>query len=153
MNYWLIKSEPDCYSINDFAKDKKTAWTGIRNYQARNYMRDHMKVGDLVLFYHSSIDPKAVVGIAEVVSKSHPDITALDKKDDHYDPKATKDNPIWYCVDVKFLEKFSNPVTLGHIKIDPSLKGIEVAKQGSRLSVQPVSKAHFERISVLGKKG
>src|SRR4051812_19228185 len=110
MNYWLIKSEPDCYSIEDFKKDKKTAWTGIRNYQARNFMRDGMKIGDGVLFYHSGANPPAVVGVAKVGSKPHPDTTALNVKDDHYDPKSTKDNPIWYCVDMSYVSTFRSPV-------------------------------------------
>lgn len=152
MNYWLIKSEPDCYSIDDFARDNSADWTGIRNYQARNFMRDHMKVGDLVLFYHSSANPPAAVGVARVSSLPHPDLTAFNKNDDHYDPKSAKEKPIWISVDVEFVEKFKNPVTLGQIKIDPRLEGIEVAKQGSRLSVQPVSKAHFKRIVELGNK-
>jgi predicted RNA-binding protein with PUA-like domain len=150
MNYWLIKTEPDCYSIDDFKKDKKTSWSGIRNYQARNFIKD-MKKGDLVLFYHSSTDPKGVAGVAKVVGEARPDTTALDKKDDHYDPKASKANPIWFMVDIVFSVKFKNMVTLQRIKADPKLKGIIVASQGSRLSVQPVSKAHFDRIRELGK--
>src|SRR6266516_4146075 len=100
MNYWLIKSEGSCYSIDDLKKDKRTAWTGVRNYQARNFMRDGMKVGDLVLFYHSSSDPTGIYGIVKVTSKPYPDRTALDKKDMHYDPKSTEENPIWMLVDV-----------------------------------------------------
>jgi predicted RNA-binding protein with PUA-like domain len=151
MNYWLIKSEPDCYSIDDFKKDKRTSWSGVRNYQARNFMKE-MRVGDMALFYHSSTDPKAVVGIAKVVKEAHPDTTALDKKDDHYDPKATKENPIWYMVDFAFVEKFKNPVTLAEVKRNPKLEGIPLTQPGSRLSVQPVSKAHFETIQKLGKE-
>ncbi len=152
MNYWLIKTEADCYSIDDFKKDKKIPWTGIRNYQARNYMRDLMKVGDMALFYHSSSDPTGVFGVAKVVSEPHPDSTALDSKDEHFDPKSTKEKPIWFCVDVAFVEKFKSPVTLAQIKFDPKLEGIIVAKQGSRLSVQPVSEKHFKRIVELGRK-
>jgi len=147
--YWLIKSEPDCYSIDDFKKDKKAAWSGVRNYQARNFMKE-MEKGDLALFYHSSVNPAAAVGVAKVVTEAYPDITALDKKDDHYDPKATKDNPIWYQVDFGFIEKFKNPVLLPAIKQNPKLEGIMVAQQGSRLSVQPVSKQHFDIIKKLG---
>lgn len=146
MNYWLIKSEATCYSIDDLKRDKKTAWGGVRNYQARNFMSRDMKVGDLALFYHSSAEPSGVVGVAEVVSKAYPDPTQFDKKDDHYDPKATKEKPIWYVVDFKFKSKFKNMVTLGQIKIDPKLNGIMVAQQGSRLSVMPVSEKHFKRI-------
>jgi predicted RNA-binding protein with PUA-like domain len=149
MNYWLIKSEGSCYSINDLQKDKKIAWTGIRNYQARNFMRDNMKVGDLALFYHSSSEPTGVYGIAKVISKSHTDETALDKKDEHYDPKSTKENPIWMCVDMAFVKKFKEPVTLSEIKIDPKLEGIMVAQKGSRLSIQPVSEKHFKYIEYL----
>jgi predicted RNA-binding protein with PUA-like domain len=150
MNYWLIKSEPDCYSIDDFKKDKKTSWSGVRNYQARNFMKE-MKVGDLALFYHSSANPKAVVGIAKVVKAAHPDITALDKKDDHFDPKATKESPIWYMVDFGFVEKFKNPVTLPQIKIDPRFEGMPLTQQGSRLSVQPVSEKHFKLVEKQGR--
>lgn len=146
MNYWLIKSEGDCYSIDDFKKDKRTAWTGIRNYQARNFMRDRMKVGDLVLFYHSSDEPTGVYGVARVASAPHADATALDPKDDHYDPKSTKEKPIWECVDMEFVEKFDKPVSLNEIKRDPKLEGMPVRERGSRLSIQPVSKAHFSHI-------
>lgn len=152
MHYWLLKSEATCYSIDDLKRDKKTAWTGIRNYQARNFMRDQMQVGDLCLFYHSSADPAEVVGVCEVVRTSHPDETAQDKKDEHFDPKATKENPIWVCVDVAFKEKFSTPISLGRIKIDPKLSGIALAKQRSRLSIQPVSKNHFEHIVKMGSE-
>jgi predicted RNA-binding protein with PUA-like domain len=145
-NYWLLKSEGTCYSIDDLRNDKKTAWTGIRNYQARNFMMNGMKVGDLCLFYHSSSDPTGVAGIAEVVSEPHLDQTALDPNDEHFDPKATKEKPNWYCVDIKFKEKFKKIVTLPEIKFNPTLKGIMVTQPGSRLSVQPVSKSHFNEI-------
>ncbi|MFZ3020137.1 MAG: EVE domain-containing protein [Minisyncoccia bacterium] len=149
MNYWLIKSEPDCYSIDNFKKDKKASWSGVRNYQARNFMKS-MKKGDLALFYHSSSNPTAVVGIAKVIKETHPDLTALDKKDDHYDAKSTKEKPIWEMVDFGFVKKFKNPVTLSQIKFNPKLKGILLAQQGSRLSVQPVSEKHFKIIKQLG---
>jgi len=151
MNYWLIKSEGDCYSIDDLKRDKRTAWTGIRNYQARNFMRDGMKVGDMALFYHSSSDPTGVFGMAKVVSEAHADETAFDTKDDHFDPKSKKDAPTWVCVDVEFVEKFSEPVTLAHIKFEPQLAGIMVAQQGSRLSVMPVSEKHFKKIVEMGR--
>jgi predicted RNA-binding protein with PUA-like domain len=150
--FWLIKSEESCYSIDDFAKDKKTLWTGIRNYQARNFMRDSMSIGDEVLYYHSSSDPTGVVGLAKVVSKPLPDVTATDKKDDHYDPKATKENPIWFGVEMQFVKKFKNPVTLSRIKLDQELRNMVVAQQGSRLSVQPVSEKHFKKVMELGLK-
>lgn len=146
MNYWLIKSEGSCYSIDDLKNDKKVPWSGIRNYQARNFMRDGMKVGDLVLFYHSNSTPNGVYGIAKVASKPYADVTAFDKKDMHYDPKSTHENPIWMLVDMAFVSKFKNPVTLEEIKIDPKLEGIMVAQRGSRLSVMPVSEKHFKYI-------
>lgn len=152
MNYWLVKSEESCYSIDDLKKDKKTAWTGIRNYQARNFIRDSMKVKDLVLFYHSSSEPTGVAGVSKVLSKPYADATAQNKKDDHHDPRSTKENPIWYCFDLGFVSKFKNIVTLSQIKFDPKLDGIAVAQQGSRLSVQPVSEKHFNRILELGSK-
>ena len=155
MQYWLIKSEADCYSIDTLKSDKRTPWGGVRNYQARNFMRDDMRVGDLALFYHSngtSENPSGVYGVAKVISKAHPDMTALDPKDEHYDPKATKEKPIWECVDFAFVKKLKRPVSLGEIKIDPKLAGILVAKTGNRLSVMPVSTSHFERIVALGEK-
>ncbi len=150
MNYWLIKTEPDCYSIDDLKRDKTTAWSGVRNYQARNFIQS-MKVGDLALFYHSSSDPKGVAGIAKVTKNPYPDATALNKKDDHYDPKSTKTNPIWFMVDFGFVEKFKHFVTLDSIKFNSKLSGIVVAKQGSRLSIQPVSETHFKIIEREGR--
>ena len=146
MAYWLIKTEAAMYSIDDLKRDKKSAWTGIRNYQARNSIRDGMKVGDLCLFYHSSSEPTGIFGIAKVVSRPYGDATALNKKDEHYDPKSTKSDPIWYCVDVQFVKKFKTPVLLSELKADPKLKGMVVTQQGSRLSVQPVSESHFKYI-------
>lgn len=150
MKYWLIKSEPDCYSIDDFKKDKKADWSGVRNYQARNFMKE-MRVGDLALFYHSSTEPKAVVGVAKVVKEAHADTTGFDKKSEYYEPKATKENPIWYMVTFAFQSKFKTGVNLGQIKLNPKLAGMLLTQQGSRLSVQPVSPAHFETIQKLGK--
>ena len=152
MNYWLIKSEGSCYSIDDLKKDRKTAWEGIRNFQARNFMRDSMQVGDLVLFYHSNGTanaPTGVYGIAKVASTPHPDWSQFDARDKHYAPTAKKENPTWVCVDIAFVQKFKNPVTLPQIKFDPNLVGILVAKKGSRLSIQPVSERHFKHIAKL----
>jgi predicted RNA-binding protein with PUA-like domain len=150
MNFWLIKSEADCYSIDDFKKDRKAAWSGIRNYQARNFMRDGMKKGDLVLFYHSSSDPNAVVGVAKVSKEAFPDETQFKKGDEYYDPKATKEKPIWMNVEVEYVETFDRPVTLAEIKNRPDLKGMMLTQPGSRLSVQPVSEKHFKIIERLG---
>jgi predicted RNA-binding protein with PUA-like domain len=154
-NYWLLKSEGDCYSIDDLKKDGTTSWTGIRNYQSRNFMMKDMKVGDIVLFYHSGGDdknPTGIYGLASVSSASHADKTQFDKKDDHFDPKATKDKPIWYCVDIKYQSKFKIPITLSQIKFDPKLEGMRVREVGSRLSVQPVSVKHGEHIIQLSNK-
>lgn len=149
MNYWLAKSEEGCYSIDDFRKDRKAAWTGIRNYQARNFMRDGMKKGDLVLFYHSSGKPNGIYGLAKVVSAPHPDETAFDKKDEHFDPKSKREAPTWVCVDLAFVKKFKEPLSLADIKRDPSLEGMRLTQKGDRLSVHPVSEAHFEYIAKL----
>jgi predicted RNA-binding protein with PUA-like domain len=146
-NYWLLKSEGDCYSIDDLKKDKKTAWTGIRNYQSRNFMMKDMNVGDVILFHHSGGDdtnPTGIYGLASVCGSAHVDATQFDKKDDHFDPKATKEKPIWYCVDIKFVKKFKEPITLAQIKFDPKLEGMRVREVGTRLSVQPVSVQHGE---------
>lgn len=146
MNYWLIKSEGDCYSIDDLKRDKKTSWTGVRNFQARNFMRDKMNIGDGILFYHSNAKPNGVYGVACVASKPHADETQFDKKDEHFDTKAKKENPTWICVDVSFVKKFAEPVSLDMIKFDPALAGMPVRERGSRLSVQPVSEKHFTYI-------
>lgn len=147
-----MKSEPESYSIDDLAKDKRTSWDGVRNYQARNFMRDDMKVGDEVLIYHSSADPPGVAGLARVCKMAHPDLTALDPKDHHYDPKSTREEPIWTMVDVEFVEKFGTFVPLESLKSSKALDGLLVIKRGSRLSIQPVDKAHFDIIVKMGRK-
>ncbi len=146
MQYWLLKSEGDCYSIDDLKRDKQTAWTGVRNYQARNFMRDSIKKGDLAIFYHSSSKPTGVYGVAKIVSTAHADETQFDCKDAHYDPTSKKTDPRWMCVDIAFVKKFTEPVSLEEIKHDPHLEGMMVRAQGSRLSVQPVSEKHFNYI-------
>lgn len=145
MQYWLIKSEAAMYSIDDLARDKCVPWTGIRNYQARNFMRDSMQVGDLCLFYHSVAEP-GIYGIAKVAGKAHPDLTARDRKDEHFDPKATDENPIWMCVDVQFVKKLKTPVSLAELKAERALSGMLVLAKGSRLSVMPVSETHYRYI-------
>jgi predicted RNA-binding protein with PUA-like domain len=155
MNYWLIKSEAGCYGIDDLKKDKKTSWAGVRNYQARNFMMKGMEVGDGVLFYHSNgtkENPAGVYGLAKVASKAYADETQFNKKDDHYDIKATKENPIWYCVDMAFVKKFKEPVLLFEIKIDPAFAGMPLLARGQRLSIMPVSKKHFENIVMLAEE-
>jgi len=148
--YWLIKSEPDVYSIDDLKKDKKTHWDGVRNYQARNFMRDEMKKGDKVIFYHSNSEPPGAAGICEVVKEGYPDFTAFDPEDNHYDPKSKEDNPTWIMVDVKFIEKFKNLVPLGKIKANPKLKNMKLVQRGNRLSVMPVTKKEFDEIVKMG---
>jgi predicted RNA-binding protein with PUA-like domain len=145
-NYWLMKSEPSDYSIDDLKSDKRASWDGVRNYQARNFMRDAMKVGDGVLFYHSGTDP-GVVGVAEVCREAYPDHTAFDKRDVHFDPKSKKDNPTWYMVDVCFVKKFKEAIMLVQLKTDSQYNDMLVVKQGMRLSVQPVEKKHFDLIN------
>lgn len=152
-SYWLVKSEPDCFSIEHLARSpgQTTCWSGVRNYQARNFMRDGMKLGDAVLYYHSSVDPAAVVGLTKVVREAYADHTALDERDDHYDPKATKDNPIWMMVDLKLVEIFARALPIDELRTIPALKNMELLKRGSRLSVQPVSKTEFEAIMKLAQ--
>ncbi|OHB25776.1 MAG: EVE domain-containing protein [Parcubacteria group bacterium RIFOXYD2_FULL_52_8] len=150
MNHWLMKTDVGDYSIDDLKRDKKTAWVGVRNYQARNYMRDQMQVGDLIFFYHSIADPSGIAGVAKVASKPYPDPTQFDKKSKYYDPKATKEKPIWFLVDIAFVKKFKRFVSLEEIKVNPKLAGIMVAQKGCRLSVQPVSAEHFKVIESLG---
>lgn len=147
--FWLMKSEPESYSIDDLKKDKTTFWHGVRNYQARNFMRDQMQVGDGVLFYHSNAEPPGVVGIAKIVKTGYPDHTALDKKSDYYDPKASITNPIWFMVDIGFVQKFKQIISLEQIKHTPGLENMVVAQKGSRLSVQPVTLKEFEIIRLL----
>ncbi|MHB0970992.1 MAG: EVE domain-containing protein [Thermoanaerobaculia bacterium] len=144
--YWLLKCEPAAYTIEELERDGTASWEGVRNYQARNYMRDEMKVGDLVLFYASNADPSGVTGIAKIVREGYPDAFALKKGHVYYDPKSTPDNPIWTMVDIGFVERFPRIVSLDELKAEPSLSKMMVVQKGSRLSVQPVTKAEFERV-------
>lgn len=152
MRYWLMKSEPLVYSIDDLARDGKTMWDGVRNYQARNFMRDDMKIGDLALFYHSNAQPPGAVGVMRVCSEPYPDPTAFDPNDDHFDPKSSPEKPRWFLVDVEFVEKFPGMVSLEEIKHDPALEEMLVRKRGMRLSVQPVEKDDFERVVAKGRQ-
>ena len=151
MKYWLFKSEASCYSIDDLKEDKRTAWTGIRNYQARNFIKDEMKGGDPVLFYHSSSNEVGIYGTARVKTLAYPDITQFDEKGEYYDPKATREKPRWFTVDILFVSKFKYPVTLHEMRLYRDLVGLVVLEKGSRLSIQPVSKKHFDRIIELSK--
>ena len=146
MAYWLMKSEPDAYSIDDLKRDKREPWDGIRNYQARNMMRDDMKIGDEVFFYHSNCKQPGVVGIARVVSASYPDPTQFDKKSNYYDSKSDPENPRWLLVDVKYQRKLKRNITLTEIKAEKSLDDMILTRKGNRLSIMPVSKKHWKRI-------
>lgn len=148
--YWLMKSEPDCYSIDDLKRDKVEPWDGTRNYQVRNMMRDDMRVGDMCLFYHSNTKEIGAVGAMKIVSKPYPDPTQFDTRSEHPDPKSDPENPRWLCVDVEFVCKFKHIVTLAEIKSDPTFENMPLVKKGNRLSVMPVIQKHFEKIVKMG---
>ncbi len=150
--HWLLKTEPESYSIDDLARDSKAGWTGVRNYQARNFMRDDMKLGDLVLIYHSNAEPPGVVGVAKVSRESHADPTAFDRKDSHFDPKSKKDSPTWMMVEIEFVKKLPRVVSLDELKAAKELKNLLVIKRGQRLSVQPVDAKDFEAIVKMAGK-
>ena len=152
MACWLMKSEPDAYSIDELEKDGREMWDGIRNYQARNFMRDDMKVGDRVLFYHSNCKPPGVVGIAEVASKAYPDHTAFDPNEKYFDAKSDPDNPRWLMVDIRFVRKLDRKITLEEIKSHAErLEGFPLVRRGNRLSIMPVSGDHWDFILSLEK--
>jgi len=152
MRYWLMKSEPDDFSIHDLAKRKREPWSGVRNYQARNYMRDEMRVGDGVLIYHSSCPVPGVYGTAKVASEPYPDPSQFDRKSKYHDPESPRDQPRWQLVDVAYDATFAHPVTLERLKADPKLDGLVALKRGNRLSITPVEPAHYRRIVALGGK-
>ncbi|MEA5446566.1 EVE domain-containing protein [Gammaproteobacteria bacterium AB-CW1] len=154
MQYWLMKSEPDEFSIDDLAgSPKKTAhWDGCRNYQVRNMMRDQMKKGDLALFYHSNTKPPGIAGIMEIVREGYPDHTAFDPEDPHFDPKSDPDNPRWFMVDVRFVEKFPHYIPLAELKKQPQLADMRILQRGNRLSITPVSKKEWDRIVKMGRE-
>jgi len=145
-HYWLMKSEPDAFSIDDLKRKKQEAWDGVRNYQARNYMRDGMRVGDKVFFYHSNCAEPGIVGIATVATDAYPDPSQFDPKSKYFDPGSSRDNPRWLLVDVKFARKLKRTITLKELQLDPALDGMVLVRKGSRLSVQPVEAAHWEHI-------
>lgn len=149
--YWLMKSEPNEYSIDDLKRDKKAPWFGVRNYQARNFMRDSMQIGDEVLFYHSSCPEPGVAGLAQVLSNAYPDKTQFEKKSPYFDPKATKEHPRWMLVDVKFVERFESVVTLAELRQEKTLKDLVILRPGNRLSITPVTLQEFQSIYKLGK--
>lgn len=152
--YWLLKSEPSVFSIEDLqsAPKKTTCWDGVRNYQARNTLRDDMKNGDLAFFYHSNADPPAIVGVAKIVKEGYPDHTAFDESNDHYDPKSKRDAPTWFMVDVQHVETFKHPLGLDDLRNVKGLEDMVLLQKGSRLSVQPVTKKQFDIVMGLAKK-
>ncbi|ADD66920.1 protein of unknown function DUF55 [Denitrovibrio acetiphilus DSM 12809] len=154
MRYWLMKSEPESFSIDDLKNCKNSTehWDGIRNYQARNFMRDDMVIGDRVLFYHSNTDEPGVVGIAEVASEPYADYTAFDSGSKYYDRQSTKENPRWVMVDIRFVEKFDRTVTLKEMKSMYNLAGMKLLQRGNRLSIMPVGKNEFETIVSMSKE-
>jgi len=151
MNFWLFKTEPACFSFDDLKHRPGLTehWDGVRNFQARNYLRDQVKKGDLVLFYHSSIPQPAVVGVAEVVREGYPDLTALDPEAEHFDPKSSATNPIWFMVDVRYRDPLPRPVTLEQIKGNPLLAAMPLVNR-SRLSIQPVTPGEWRIILAMG---
>ncbi|MEM7017451.1 MAG: EVE domain-containing protein [Pseudomonadota bacterium] len=149
--YWLMKSEPEEFSIDDLEKKDFEPWDGVRNYQARNMMRDDMKKGDQVFFYHSNCKPPGIAGVMEVVKESYPDPTAFDPDDKHYDPKSKPENPTWYLVDVGFVKKFDDLIPLEELKQHKKLKDFRLIQRGNRLSVMPVTKAEWDFIMGLRK--
>ena len=150
--YWLGKTEPGSYSIDDLARDGTTRWDGVRNYQARNFLRDGMKAGDGVLFYHSSTDPAGVVGLARVAAAGSPDASAFDRKSKYFDPDSDREKPMWFAVDMEFVEKLPRIVTLAELKANGALEGMLLLKRGMRLSVQPVDKAHFDIVVKMARR-
>jgi len=146
MAYWLMKSEPDVYSIDDLARDGREMWDSIRNYQARNMMRDDMRIGDEIFFYHSNCKEPGIVGIMKVASEPYPDPIQFDKKSRYFDEKSSKENPRWILVDVEFVRKLSRNITLTEIKAEKSLEDMILARRGNRLSIMPVEKKHWNKI-------
>jgi predicted RNA-binding protein with PUA-like domain len=149
--YWLMKCEPSAYTIEDLERDGKTGWEGVRNFQARNFMRDQMQEGDGVLFYASNADPSGVTGLASIVCAGYPDPFALKKGHKYYDPASKAAAPTWYTVDVGFVERFPDIVSLATLKATPGLEKMVVTQKGSRLSIQPVTRAEFDIVSRLGR--
>lgn len=148
MNHWLFKTEPESFSFDDLLKaPKRTAgWDGVRNYQARNLLRDELKQGDRVFIYHSRIEPMSIVGEAEIVREGYPDPTQFDRKHHHYDPDSLPGEPRWYQVDVKAVAKLKRPVTLGEMKAAPALRSMALLRRGNRLSVQPVTEEEYRAV-------
>jgi len=150
--YWLMKVEPSAYTIDDLERDGRTGWEGVRNYQARNLLRDEIQVGDGVLFYASNADPSGVAGLAEVVRAGYPDPLQFRRGHDYHDPKATPERPIWYSVDIAFAERFPAVLPLAALKDNPKLRDMMVIRRGTRLSVQPVSAAEYREVCRMARR-
>ena len=150
--YWLMKCEPSAYSIGDLARDGETCWEGVRNFQARNFMRDEMQVGDGVLFYASNADPSGVSGLARIAKTGYPDHFAWKKGHKYFDARSTKEKPVWQMVDLAFVEAFAETVPLATLKATKRLEAMTVVQKGSRLSVQPVTKQEYDIVVRLGRK-
>jgi predicted RNA-binding protein with PUA-like domain len=151
MRHWLIKSEPDVFSIDDLAQVSQEPWSGVRNYQARNFMWKDMAINDLALFYHSNAKPPGITGIAKVASEPYPDKTQFDPSSEYFDPKATPEKPRWWLVDFSFVAKFPDILTLDTLKADPQLSEMLVCQRGTRLSITPVEPKHYQRVCRLAK--
>jgi len=153
--YWLMKSEPGCFSFEDLrnSSDGTDHWDGVRNFQARNFLRDEIKAGDGVLFYHSNIKTPAIVGVARVVREGYPDFTALDPRSEHFDPRATAENPIWYMVDIRYVAPLEHLLTREDLVCHPLLAEMDVLKKGNRLSVQPVTAEQWQTVLKVGQAG
>ena len=149
MNHWLMKSEPDAFSIDDLKRKGKEAWDGVRNYQARNYMRDGMRKGDKVFFYHSNCAEPGIVGVAEVSTEAYPDPTQFDPKSNYFDAASSRDNPRWILVEVKFVKKLKRTISLKELQADPALVEMPLVRKGNRLSVMPVAAAEWRHILTL----
>ncbi len=149
--HWLFKSEPSVFSIADLARVKSTSWDGVRNYQARNMLRDDVKLGDKVLIYHSNAEPTGIAGVGTVSMPGHPDETAFDRRHEHYDPKSLRENPTWFLVDVRHEQTFPHVITRDMLGSDPVAKGMMVLRKGSRLSIQPVTPDEFKAVLRLAK--
>lgn len=148
MNYWLMKSEPEVFGIEHLARAKRrtSGWDGVRNYQVRNMLRDEMRVGDLAFFYHSSCAVPGITGVMKISRAGYPDHTALDPENHHYDPRSTREKPIWYMVDVTLVQRFKHTITLAELRVDRALEGMLILRPGNRLSITPVAAKHWRHI-------
>lgn len=147
--YWLMKSEPEVYSITDLERDQTTAWEGVRNYQARNFLRDQIKKGDFVFFYHSNAEPSGIAGVAKVIREGYPEAAAWNSKSRYFDPKSSKEKPAWYTVDIQFVKKFKSVLPLENLRKIKPLEKMPLLRRGQRLSVQPVAESEWETILAL----